>query len=67
MTEKEIYINMDGVLADNFTKYPYIVARRANGEFWYWGSFKSRANANEAALSVNGITYQTEEVERGEF
>jgi hypothetical protein len=54
-------------LPDNFTKYPYIVARRANGELWYWGSFKSRTNANEAALSVNGITYQTEEVERGEF
>lgn len=54
-------------LPDNFTKYPYMVARRVNGALWYWGSFYDRRLANDVALAENGITYQTEQVERGEF
>ena len=54
-------------LPANFKKYPYMVARRVDGVLWYWDSFKSRFDANEAALAEGGITYQTEMVERGEF
>ena len=47
----------------NYSKYAFIVARRANGELWFWGAFNNRDNANEAALEVCGIVLEKNSVE----
>ena len=49
----------------NFSKFSYIVARRVNGALWFWGAFRKRNDANEAALEVGGVTLEVTEVERG--
>ena len=52
-------------LPPNFSKFSYIVARRVNGVLWFWGAFRKRNDANEAALEVGGVTLEVTEVERG--
>lgn len=37
----------------NTTK-KYIVARRVDGELWFWGSWDDRDRANEVALEIGG-------------
>lgn len=54
-------------LPDDYKKFPYIVARRVNGVLWYWGAYKNRNQANEAALAYNGITLESAIIERDIF
>lgn len=49
----------------NFSKFSYIVARRVNGALWFWGAFRKRNDANEAALEIGGVTLEVAEIERG--
>ena len=32
----------------------YIVARRVDGDLWFWGSYADRDRANEVALEIGG-------------
>jgi len=35
-------------------EYKYIVARRIDGELWFWGAWNDRNKANEVALEIEG-------------
>lgn len=35
---------------------PYIVARFADGELWFWGAYHDRDRANEDAMEIRGMT-----------
>ena len=39
----------------------YVVARRVNGELWFWGSYDDRDKANYTALNVGGEVIDTDE------
>ena len=49
---------------NNMPKYAetkkYIVARRVDGELWFWGAWDDRNTANEVALEIGGITLRNE-------
>lgn len=47
----------------NYSKYAFIVARRANGELWFWGAFNNRNVANEVAIEEGGIVFENNSVE----
>ena len=38
----------------------YVVARRIDGDLWYWGSWDDRDTANEVALQVGGEVFTDE-------
>ena len=42
------------------THRKYIVARRVDGELWFWGAWDDRDRANEVALEIGGITIRNE-------
>ena len=54
-------------LPNNYKNYAYVVARRVDGDLWFWGCFNDRNRANEMALEESGETWATESVERGDF
>lgn len=35
-------------------EYKYIVARRVDGELWFWGAWNDRNKANEVAIKIGG-------------
>lgn len=35
-------------------EYKYIVARRVDGELWFWGAWNDLNKANEVALEIGG-------------
>lgn len=35
-------------------KHKYIVARRVDGELWFWGAWDDRNKANEVAIEIGG-------------
>ena len=35
-------------------EYKYIVARRVDGELWFWGAQNDRNKANEVAIEIDG-------------
>lgn len=41
----------------------YIVARRVDGELWFWGAWDDRDTANEVALEEGGITIKNDLLE----
>ena len=47
-------------------RYPFIVARFVDGQFWFWGAFSDRRQANEAALEEGGVTFEADLVDWGE-
>ena len=40
--------------------YDYIVVRRVDGQYWFWGAWNDRNRANEVALEIGGITFENE-------
>lgn len=36
------------------TTEKYIVARRVNGDLWFWGAWNDRNKANEVAIEIHG-------------
>lgn len=34
--------------------YKYIVARRVDGDLWFWGAWNDRNTANAVALDIGG-------------
>lgn len=52
-------------LSNYYTEYPYQVARCVDGDWWYWGSYKTHSNAADAAWEIGGEVFKTEEVEEG--
>lgn len=58
------YINN---LHPNYRNYPYVVARKCDGEWWYWGSYSTLNSAADAAWEEGGEVFRLEEVERGRF
>lgn len=35
-------------------EYKYIVVRRVDGEFWFWGAWNDCNRANEVAIEIGG-------------
>lgn len=54
-------------LPDNYKNYAYVVARKVDGDLWFWGCYNDRNRANEAALEMDGETWEPVNVERGDF
>lgn len=54
-------------LPNSYKNYLYVVARKVDGELWFWSYFNSRNLANEAALEIGGETWESVNVERGDF
>lgn len=54
-------------LPDNYKDYAYVVARKFDGDLWFWGCYNDRNRANEAALEMDGETWESVNVERGDF
>ncbi len=40
--------------------YRYIVARRVDGELWFYGAWNDADKANEVALEIGGETIDTQ-------
>ena len=36
------------------TEEKYIVARRVDGDLWFWGAWNDRNRANEVAMEIGG-------------
>lgn len=51
-------VNIINLLANH---KQYVVARRVDGELWYWGSYSDRDKANYTALNVGGEVIDTDE------
>ena len=41
-------------LPDYANEYKYIVARRIDGDLWFWGAWDDRNEANKVALEIGG-------------
>lgn len=42
----------------NYAKdYEFIVARKVDGEFWFWGAYENGFRAEQAALEINGVVF----------
>lgn len=54
-------------LPDYFTEYPFLVARRVDGDWWFWGSYKTRERAANAAWDNDGEVFTSDEVEAGDL
>ena len=54
-------------LPDNYKNYLFVVARKVDGDLWFWGCYNDRNRANEAALEMDGETWESAIVERGDF
>lgn len=54
-------------LPDNYKNYAYVVARKVDGDLWFWGCYNDRNRANETALEEGGETWESAIVERGDF
>ena len=39
---------------DYASEYKYIVARRVDGELWFYGAWNDHERANEVALEIGG-------------
>ena len=39
----------------------YIVARRVNGQYWFWGAWNDRDRANEVAIEVGCVVFCNEQ------
>lgn len=50
----EIKINNKPAYADN---YEFIVARKCNGEWWFWGAYANGFKAEQAATEIHGIIF----------
>ena len=50
-----IKINNLPAYADN---YKFVVARRIDGELWFWGAWNDRNKANEAAREIGGMVIE---------
>lgn len=41
-------------------EYPFIVVRVCDGEFWFWGAYKTNHRAFEVASEIDGtVVYNT--------
>ena len=52
-------------LPDYFTEYPYMVARRVDDDWWFYGCYKTHARAADAAWEVGGEVFTADEAEEG--
>lgn len=41
-------------VAEYAQNYKYIVARRVDGELYFWGAWNDRNKANEVAIEIGG-------------
>ena len=39
------------------SKYEFIVARKCDGEWWYWGAYKNGFHAADAAAEIGGVVF----------
>ena len=46
---------------EDYTLYPYLVARLSEGEWWFYGCFKSKEGATVCALNIGGRVFSTRE------
>ena len=44
-------------LPDYYTGYPYTVARLCEGEYWFYGSYRTAERAYEVAEAVGGQVF----------
>lgn len=53
MKEKIIIHNKPNY-ADN---YEFVVARKCNNEYWFWGAYEDGFIADKAASEINGVVF----------
>ena len=54
-------MNMINNLPESAKTKKCIVARRVNGELWYWGAWDDADTANEVALEIGGVMIRNED------
>ena len=37
--------------------YEFIVARKVDDEYWFWGAYEDGFRAEQAALEINGVIF----------
>ena len=45
-------------LPDYAKDYEFIVARFADGEYWFWGAYSDERKACEVAKNIDGIVFE---------
>lgn len=50
-------------LSKTALNHAYIVARRVDGENWYWGAYDTCREANETAYKIHGLVFPKEIIE----
>ena len=40
----------------------YIVARWVDGEYWYWGTYRTALDADRAAAAIDGDVFTPDEI-----
>lgn len=48
-----------------YTAYPYTVARVVDGDWWFWGCFRTFERAAEVADALDGEVFRPEEIIEG--
>ena len=51
---EEIIINNEPDYAND---YEFIVARKCDGEYWFWGAYENGFKADQAATEINGVVF----------
>ena len=64
-TRKEKTMTIINNLPDYYTEYPFLVARVYEGNWWFWGCYKTHERAADAAWECGGEVFRLEEVEEG--
>lgn len=52
-------------LPNYYTNYPFLVARRVDGNWWFWGCYSTRERAARVAWDEDGEVFTSDEVEEG--
>lgn len=50
-------------LPNYYEDYPFIVARRVDCDWWFYGAYGTRTRAADVACEVGGEVFTTDEVE----
>ncbi len=54
MQRKEIIIHNKPDYADD---YEFVVARKCDGEYWFWGAYEDGFRADKAASEIGGVVF----------
>jgi hypothetical protein len=54
-------------LPDYYTAYPFLVARRVDDDWWFYGSYNTRERAADVAWREDGEVFTSDEVIKGDL